>query len=84
MGLLDNVKQQATDAAGSAIDVQNFDTKATDFVNGAADKAKAALSSLPGGDMAAGLVDKAKGLLDSDGDGEIDVMAKVKGLFGKD
>ena len=80
MGLLDDMKDKAGDAVGGA----GIDDKANAAVDGLADKAKEAVSSLPGGEMLGGLVDKAKGMLDGDGDGDIDLLDKAKGLLGKD
>ncbi len=57
-----------------------------DKAEGLAGKAKDAAESMkdkvPGGDKADGLLDKAKGMLDKDGDGEIDLLEKAKGAAG--
>lgn len=50
------------------------------------DKAKEAAVGLkdkiPGGDKADGLIEKAKGMLDKDGDGDVDVLDKAKEAVG--
>ena len=51
--------------------------------DGLVDKAKEAAGGLkdkiPGGDRADGLIEKAKSMLDKDGDGGIDMLEKAKG-----
>ncbi len=78
MGLMDEIKDKAT----AAIATQGLEDKIGGAVNSAADSLKAAAEKLPGGSMLSGLIDKGKAMLDSDGDGEIDLLEKAKGSLG--
>ena len=65
MGMLDDMKDKAKDAAEGASGLLD---KAKDAAEGLMDK-------VPGGD-------KVKGILDKDGDGDIDALEKAKDLAG--
>jgi hypothetical protein len=80
MGLLDDMKDKAGDAVGGAATGGALDGKANEAVDAVANKVKEATSSLPGGEMIGGLIDKAKGMLDGDGDGDIDMLDKLKNI----
>jgi uncharacterized protein YjbJ (UPF0337 family) len=80
MGLMDDIAGKAE----SALDTDGLAATATGAVDSLTGKAKEAVASVPGGDKLEGLIDKAKGLLDKDGDGEIDLIEKAKGFLHKD
>ncbi len=56
--------------------------KAEGLVDQAKDSAEGLKDKVPGADKADGLIEKAKGMLDKDGDGEVDLLEKAKGAAG--